>query len=235
MIAQTDTFDKIWIRPVQPPTQAARDRVRRLWVGYWAWRLKSEDAAEDMLRPGSNFPPLAQAIQGFHAIFKTGHSYVEEGKGWAFVTAMRFVGVLCAYLKSIGAGIPSQSDRVQIGNAIREWAVVDKLLSTRKREKRYVRREDLALFCGAALKPPTPLRTNWLRLNTIALATLLYATGQRPGCIVLSRGYENTNECLLYKHIEVWITGWKEGEGLEITLFISFVYMKFMRQDDSAQ
>ena len=89
----------------------------------------------------------------------------------------------------------------------------------------------------------------------MAMGMLLYATGQRPGSIVISRGYEALDEaqCLKVKvrrthlaalcvpltltshaqDVEVFVNGWKEGEGLDFSLFLKLRWAKYKRDQES--
>ncbi|KZT73206.1 hypothetical protein DAEQUDRAFT_458698 [Daedalea quercina L-15889] len=230
--SRLDEFDKIWQRPVMPATQVAYDRVARLWFSYFKFLYGSEEKAQAVIRPGAPFPPLKEVIPGLRTIFKSGTSRLEGSKkGWSQRTAIGFIGILSGYLRSIGAQPPEKHERVQMKNAVYTFAK-EGIVSTKKREKLYLRCIDLIDLGRMALDSKTPLHSPLLRIQAIALGNLLYATGQRPAAIVLGRGYENTDQCLRFEHVEPWITGWKPGEGLEITLFIKFEYMKFMRAQE---
>ncbi|TFY55388.1 hypothetical protein EVJ58_g8284 [Rhodofomes roseus] len=234
VIARSADFDRIHVRPIQPNTQYIRNRARRLWLAYWELVLGSKEAAEATIAPGAPFPPLDKVKHCLHTIFTAGKSYLESGKGWSLDTARTFLGHMLGDRAAAGARMPTKSQRTQLTNAIYEWAVKDKLLSTRKRQKYIMREPDLVAFCGAALRTTCPLDSGWLRLLVVLLALLLYATGQRLGAIVLAAQYTDTMECLCFKHIEIWITGWTEGVGLDITVFIEFHHMKYMRQLESS-
>ncbi|KAH7917234.1 hypothetical protein BV22DRAFT_1052580, partial [Leucogyrophana mollusca] len=187
------------------------------------------EGAEATLQKDALLPPLAHAKKFFHFVATNAVSGIGLGKGWTSRTTLNFISRTFSIRTRLRAISPTADDHIQLNaaiysqtaQAVAEWAVVDKSLV------------DLVEFLNAALKSSIRFSNNLGHIQTGCFASLLYSTGQRPGGIIEVQEYQNSDQHLKWKHTEWLATGWDEGAGLAVQCFITFHFMKNMRNSDA--
>ncbi|KAH7917359.1 hypothetical protein BV22DRAFT_1135479 [Leucogyrophana mollusca] len=225
-------FDRRHVRPLAPNSIRKHNDAKRLWLAFFG-RLLRPEGAEATLQKDAPLPPLAHVKKFFHFVATNTVSGLGLGKGWTNRTTTIFISRTFSMRACLGAIAPTADDRIQLNAAVSEWAVVDKSLTTAALAKRSIREVDLVEFLNATLKSSIRFANNLGRIQTGCFASLLYSTGQRPGGVIEAQEYQTSDQHLKWKHTEWLATGWDEGAGLAIQCFITFHFMKNMRNSDA--
>ncbi|KAI0342920.1 hypothetical protein BDW22DRAFT_1439673 [Trametopsis cervina] len=148
LLVDSARFDRVFLAPVTLSTQRQHERAQALWHVYFTKRLGSEDAAKMTYARDSAWPQQEAVIHFFHTVFTSSDSRFDKGKGWSFTTARTFF--LCV-----------------LGWAIKTWAKVDNILSTKKWEKHSLRNEDLYTFHLMVYSPAIPINSNMMHMEIL--------------------------------------------------------------------
>ncbi|KAJ7361435.1 hypothetical protein DFH08DRAFT_374244 [Mycena albidolilacea] len=227
-------FDIIHLRPISQSFQNQLERLKKFWISFFTMSEGSTQAAEATLAVGAPFPALPKIKAFVHFIATHGRSGLGIGgiTGWTVHTTRKFLGRILTMLGRQRTLSPTKDDRNQLYNAITTWAY-DKVITTKKREKRIVMEDDLAELLAACLHPNTKITTNHARLTLMTVCSFLYTHGVRPGTIVEVIDYKGLGQYLKWKDSEWFICGWDEGAGFGMQVAWVFEWGKGQRYDDS--
>ncbi|THH18961.1 hypothetical protein EW146_g2122 [Bondarzewia mesenterica] len=237
-----DELDMYHLRPIARTTEKdyryaltyhSRQAIR-LFIEFMTFKHNGDvNKAQDMVKQNAPFPPIKYVKAFLHFLATTGTSAlgIEGVSGWSLNTVRIFKNRFCAAVKreTGGSGQPSKEETEQLSNYINDLAKKQKGITTKRREKKSIREQDLEDIINTLMDPSFVFRDIFQKLELHAYISILYNEGQQPGTIVEGRTYKGTNQCLLWKDIRAFVVGWSDEGGPEVQLLLQWRHNKFMR------
>lgn len=192
-----------------------------------------------MVRPFDTFPVyLLTPIPAQMKAFANYLAKSREGRIEANISIVTLKGDLqtfyAAWRRLASKYIPAD-DRALVNDYVNSDDFLEMAqLTTAKLPKRPAHIADVKLIIDAMYKDTRIFKTNRQRISIIALLLLSMTSAERPGALVESSAYRNSNESLLWGDIDFIVVPDKDCPDRPTTVAkVTINYLKAGRQDDS--